>query len=168
MGKTDIGFPQRLYVTKGEKESYICLSHCWGDFQPIRTTTTNIEDHKKSIPWQFLPQTFQDAIDLTRFLSIRYLWIDSLCIIQDDRDDWAKESAAMASVYGNSYLTISATAAANCSKGLYASSDLRRIGPHELKTVLGNGQEVRKLDVPISQSLSRSSSCNAGQRGVLT
>lgn len=142
VGNTTVGFYQRLFVSSGEEEPYLCLSHCWGDYQPIRTTKANIEDHKQNIPWQLLPQTFQDVIDLTRFLNIRYLWIDSLCIIQDDRNDWARESIAMAGIYGNSYLTVSATAAANCSQGLYATSDSGRIGPHELKTVLASGKEV--------------------------
>jgi len=123
----------RLYETKGESERYICLSHCWGDFQPICTTTANINDYKKSISWKSLPKTFQDTVDLARFLNVRYLWIDSLCIIQDDLKDWEREAAEMANIYSKSYLTIAATAAFDCSQGLYSNSTQQITGPHELK-----------------------------------
>lgn len=60
-----------------------------------------------------LPPLFQDAIIITRQLGLRYLWIDSLCIIQDSLRDWETEAAKMASIYQNSYVTISATDASN-------------------------------------------------------
>jgi hypothetical protein len=66
-----------------------------------------------------LPNTFADAVQLTRGLGLKYLWIDSLCIIQDDPDDWARESARMADVYHHAALTISADGASDSSKGLF-------------------------------------------------
>lgn len=60
-----------------------------------------------------LPPLFQDAIIITRQLGLRYLWVDSLCIIQDSLRDWETEAAKMASIYQNSYVTISATDASN-------------------------------------------------------
>jgi hypothetical protein len=64
-----------------------------------------------------LPTTFQDAVSLTRRLKIRYLWIDSVCIIQDDRQDWRIESSRMCDMYSNAYLTIAATLASDDSQG---------------------------------------------------
>ncbi len=64
-----------------------------------------------------LPTTFQDAVSLTRSLKIRYLWIDSVCIIQDDRQDWRIESSRMCDMYSNAYLTIAATLATDDSQG---------------------------------------------------
>jgi hypothetical protein len=64
-----------------------------------------------------LPKTFQGAVEVTRELAIRFVWIDSLCIIQDDPDDWARESKRMKSVFTSSYCTIAATSAENCTKG---------------------------------------------------
>lgn len=64
-----------------------------------------------------LPQSFQDAVWLAHELGIRYLWIDSLCILQDDPEDWARESAHMSDVYGYAALTISASRAASCTEG---------------------------------------------------
>jgi hypothetical protein len=98
---------------------YICLSHCWGTHQPLRTTTQNLLEHLVSLPWQSIPRTYQDAIRFTRFLGVRYLWIDSLCIVQDDPSDWARESASMYNIYEDSYLTIAATSAADATKGLF-------------------------------------------------
>lgn len=67
---------------------------------------------------KMLPQNFRDAVLVTRMLGLRYLWIDCLCIIQDDDRDWQKESAIMASVYHNAYLTIAATASKDKHGGL--------------------------------------------------
>lgn len=69
------------YAVQGQ---FACLSHCWGDAPTIRTMSSNIDEWKRDIPWGFLPRTFQDTIRLVSLLEIEYLWIDSLCIVQDD------------------------------------------------------------------------------------
>ncbi|KAK6079503.1 hypothetical protein SCUP234_05672 [Seiridium cupressi] len=100
----------RLHSTlEKDNVSYACLSHCWGSTQSLITTTTNILQHLEHIPWTALPRSFQDAVDITRRLGIRYLWIDSLCIIQDSQEDWQLESAKMASIYAGSTVTLAAT-----------------------------------------------------------
>ncbi|PQE03115.1 heterokaryon incompatibility protein [Rutstroemia sp. NJR-2017a BVV2] len=68
--------------------------------------------------------TFQNAVQITRALGLRYLWIDSLCIIQDDKDDWQFESAKMANIYLGSCVTIAATASFD-STGDSSSTDGR-------------------------------------------
>jgi hypothetical protein len=73
----------------------------------------------KKIEYSSLPRTFQDAVLVARSLTIRYLWIDSLCIIQDDEKDWELESSRMASVYEGSHLTLSASAAAHSDAGCW-------------------------------------------------
>jgi hypothetical protein len=64
-----------------------------------------------------LPKTFQDAIIISRSIGIRYIWIDSICIVQDSPEDWEKESARMADIYSNSFLTIAATASPDSQVG---------------------------------------------------
>jgi hypothetical protein len=64
-----------------------------------------------------LPRTFADAVRIKRAMNIRYLWIDSLCIVQNDIVDWETEAAAMASIYGHSYFTIATTASKDSSEG---------------------------------------------------
>ena len=71
------------------------------------------------IPSKELPQTFQDAITVTRRLQIRYLWIDSLCILQDSPEDWTHESVQMHHVYGNAYVTLAADDSRDSSQGLF-------------------------------------------------
>ncbi|KAK4151593.1 heterokaryon incompatibility protein-domain-containing protein [Chaetomidium leptoderma] len=109
----------RLEVADGRIGRYTCLSHCWGGAQPLKTTKDNSEDHLVSIPWDTIPKTFQEAIKLNWHLGIQYIWIDSLCIIQGDGDDWARESTKMCDVYGNAYLTIAASSAPNSTQGLF-------------------------------------------------
>ncbi|KAG4434257.1 hypothetical protein IFR05_010247 [Cadophora sp. M221] len=113
----------RLMETNGQCGQYIALSHCWGDSRPLcLTTKATIDDNKLEIAGPSLPKTFQNTVQVCRELGIRYLWIDSICIIQDDKIDWMQESAKMAPVYHDSYLTICATSARSDDDGLWPSS----------------------------------------------
>ncbi|PMD38806.1 HET-domain-containing protein [Hyaloscypha variabilis F] len=108
-----------LLETNGMHGLYIALSHCWGGQVPLTTTSCTVLERKKSTPMSLLPQTFRDAVFISRKLGVRYLWIDSLCIIQDSKTDWEKESAVMGDVYGRSHLTIAARGAANAEIGCF-------------------------------------------------
>ncbi|KAI1428243.1 heterokaryon incompatibility protein-domain-containing protein [Xylaria sp. FL1777] len=109
----------KLAVNCGHRSRYVALSHCWGGHLPLTTTTETLDDRKKNIPWAKIPQLYRDAITVTRSLGIRYLWIDSLCILQDSAEDWSHESSRMWSVFGNCWLTIAATHARDSSVGLF-------------------------------------------------
>jgi hypothetical protein len=100
---------------------YCALSHCWGpvDKQPLRTTCTSYPRRLHGITHDQLPKTFKDAILLTRALNIEYLWIDSLCIIQDNEEDWRLEAGKMGDVYRNATLVISASDAKDSTEGLF-------------------------------------------------
>ncbi|KAK4160520.1 heterokaryon incompatibility protein-domain-containing protein [Cladorrhinum sp. PSN259] len=113
----------RLTETEGVVGTYVCLSHCWGkDPMPIRTLEENIKDHFQSLPWKLLPNTFRDAIEVTSRLGIRYVWIDSLCIIQNSALDWQVESSKMADIYHNSYVTLAAVSSADFRGGCFSSN----------------------------------------------
>lgn len=102
---------------------YATLSHCWGGITseiPSLTTRT-YKDFLQRIIIMNLPQTFQDAIKLSRCLDIRYLWIDSLCIIQDSCEDWLDQSAVMGDIYRGSYLNIAATKSTDPHGGLFTT-----------------------------------------------
>jgi hypothetical protein len=118
---------------------YIALSHCWGKSQIITTTKATYIERTKAIPWSSLSKTFQDAIVLARALGVRYIWIDSLAIIQDDSNDWAREASRMASVYQNSWLSIAATAASNGNDGFLLPRPIYGIDGEE------NGHPYRVL-----------------------
>lgn len=86
---------------------YCSLSHCWGkpDFVQL------LDNNRKSfmtdgVPWSMLTNNFKQAIEVARFLGIRYIWIDSLCIIQKSAKDWICEASKMHLVYRYSYCNI--------------------------------------------------------------
>ncbi|KAI0853664.1 HET-domain-containing protein [Daldinia vernicosa] len=113
----------RLVELNGSLSCYSCLSHCWGGNGSITTTKDNMGERKDRIPWSALCLTFQDAIMVVRRLGLRYIWIDSLCIVQDDKDDWAREAARMASIYENGHLTIAATRSADHDGGCFSKTN---------------------------------------------
>lgn len=122
---------------------YTCLSHCWGrNHPPLKTTRDYLASHLRGIPWRDIPATFRDAIRFTRHLGVRYLWIDSLCIIQDDEDDWARESGDMCRTYQNSYVTVAATSASDADGGLFLSRK-NRLGIVEVAGVTSASQRFR-------------------------
>ncbi|KAF2833570.1 HET-domain-containing protein [Ophiobolus disseminans] len=101
--------PIRLIDTQGKTFQYAALSHCWGSAPQLTTTKQNWAKMAVNISFHALPPLFQDAVIITRQLGLRYIWIDSLCIIQNSLRDWETESSKMGSIYQNSYITISAT-----------------------------------------------------------
>lgn len=119
----DVGSPGsttpilRLLETHGQRGMYLTLSHCWGTVPITTTTKSNLEAHKASIPLDSLPLNFQHAVDFTRRLGMQYLWIDSLCIIQDSAADWEVESSRMAEIYHHSALTLAAANSAGATHG---------------------------------------------------
>jgi hypothetical protein len=103
----------RLVEPSGIQAAYIALSHCWGGHQPIKTTSSSLAQMQVNIEWKDLSPVFQDAITVTRRLDIEWIWIDSLCIIQNSKSDWEIESAKMCDYYSNAYLTVSASSSKN-------------------------------------------------------
>jgi len=103
-----------------ERPAYLTLSHCWGGLNLFNLTTDSLEQMQEQIPFERLCQTFQDAIHITRQLGFKYIWIDSLCIIQDNDEDWRQEASRMASVYGFSTLNIAAASAKNGTFGCFS------------------------------------------------
>ncbi|KAK1635689.1 heterokaryon incompatibility protein-domain-containing protein, partial [Colletotrichum phormii] len=113
----------RLSTSVPAHEKYATLSHCWGKSQILTLQRANIESFRAGIQVGTLPKTFRDTISILKRLGLRYLWIDSLCIIQDSVDDWRKESITMAEVYRNGVINIAATAASGGDEGLYFDPD---------------------------------------------
>jgi Heterokaryon incompatibility protein (HET) len=106
-----------LIESNGQAAEYIALSHCWGAQQLIVTTSATYEERRKQIPSAELSRTFRDAVEICRKLRIRYLWVDSLCIVQDDKVDWEQESSKMGAIYENAYLVIAADSATDGDQG---------------------------------------------------
>ncbi|CAN9357824.1 unnamed protein product [Alternaria alternata] len=100
-------------------EKYIAVSYRWGATNNLLTTTKTSKLFHTSIAWDQLPKTFRDAVEIARELDISYIWIDSLCIVQDDPDDWETESAKMADIYNGAFLTIMAASASDSQGGFF-------------------------------------------------
>jgi len=98
----------------------------------MRLKKDNISTFRTGLP-NGIPKTFADAIQVGRALGIRYLWIDSLCIIQDSPDDWRHESSRMASIYEHAWCGIAATKAANSSEGLFSDRHPSTVRPVEVR-----------------------------------
>ena len=82
-----------LFQTEGEQAHYVALSHCWGGFASLYHDERHSSIETAWHPVTGSTKTFQDAVLVTAQLGVRYLWIDSLRMCQDDNDDWARESA---------------------------------------------------------------------------
>ncbi|KAH6663653.1 heterokaryon incompatibility protein-domain-containing protein [Halenospora varia] len=130
----------KLFSTSGMKEPsrYATLSHCWGRLKILKLTTKNIHLLQKGMSVNVLCKTFRDAAIITRGLGLQYLWIDSLCIIQDDPEDWSKESKLMAGVYGSSTINIAATSATDGNMGCFFDKDLSHVWSHRVSAKVGN------------------------------
>jgi hypothetical protein len=104
-------FSPRLFETNSMRGKYAALSHCWGTSSIITTTDATLGSRKHGIKWGQLSKSFQDALTITQKLGLRYLWIDSLCIIQDNDQDWENESTKMGLIFEDSMVTIAAVKA---------------------------------------------------------
>ena len=144
-------------------QKYMTLSHCWGPnpaMVGLITTIDNIRRLEESIPWDKLSKTFQDAIILTLKLGINYLWIDSLCIIQQCPEDWIREAKEMQRVYYNSFLNIAATAAEDGRRGCFFDRLSRFMEPLAISLTIEQGSEPETLfpfieDPPLECGLAR-------------
>lgn len=131
---------------------YMTLSHCWGNHVPLQLLSNNYTNFKE-INVMRLPKTFQDAIAVTRKLRVPYLWIDSLCIIQDSISDWATESAKMHHVYRHSYLNLAAAASPDSTGGLFFKRSPLGIVPCELRIGKGANAKLVRTDYAPEKNL---------------
>jgi hypothetical protein len=139
----------RLVEKLGQPGKYITLSHCWGAPPPISTTSDTIQSRKRGIRICDLPQTFQDAVTLCRYLKIQYLWIDSLCIIQNDPSDWEQEASRMAEIYAGSYVTLAASSSAHSSTGCFPTWSSRSRIPHISAEASSLGSRTHPFAAPM-------------------
>lgn len=152
-----------LVETQDQTASYAILSHCWGASQPIKTLTTNLAELEQGIPWESLPCVFQDAARVCSRLGLNYLWIDSLCILQDSREDWDIESSKMCQYYENAYITISATASPNSSVPFLKERDKK----WQAQSFQFHSSDGQVIDIVARQDSGASDDDNQEDPGVL-
>lgn len=102
---------------------------------PLQLKTHTANDFKRGIPFSQFPKTFQDAITICRALAVDYIWIDSICIIQDSKEDWEIQGSKMDQVYANCFLTIAADAAENSHAGFIRTSERQDLSTKTRKIV---------------------------------
>ncbi|KAL7905428.1 heterokaryon incompatibility protein domain-containing protein [Trichoderma velutinum] len=108
----------KVYITNNSLGVYAALSYVWGENQPHRTQTSNIEAYnKEGIDLDQIPQTIKDAIQTTQRLGFRYLWVDSFCIIQDSKEDKNREIPLIRKTFQNAAVTIIAASSRKVSDG---------------------------------------------------
>jgi hypothetical protein len=95
-----------LVIAGGGSSTILCTKETYGSY-------------KNNIPWISLPLLFRNTIEICRMLEVQYLWIDNICIIQHDNDDWASEGSRMAEIFEGSFLTIGATMSRNDTEPLF-------------------------------------------------
>ncbi|KAF2094639.1 HET-domain-containing protein, partial [Rhizodiscina lignyota] len=133
----------KVILTQGESEPYACLSYCWGGQQNLVTTRANVNEHACGIKAE-LPRSIQDAITVTRRLGFKYLWVDSLCIVQDDEGDREGQIELMGEIFANAYVTISAATAKSCQDGFLNERSHQsgsRPPPVDVACLLPDGRE---------------------------
>ena len=115
-------------VEQNVNEPWVALSHCWGPNGTVSLITTEetLPERIAGIEMESLPKSFQDAVTITRKLGFRYLWIDSLCILQDDKEDWKTESGKMNQIYSQAALVIAVEAAESSEDGIFDSTSVMR------------------------------------------
>jgi hypothetical protein len=119
---TDIVRLVELHPPPSAASQYAYLSYCWVKIESQHITkVSTLECNLSGMLISKLPRTYRDAIEVSRLLQIRYLWIDSLCIIQDSQTDWTEHVHMMASIYQNAHVTSAAGARMDDDGGFFVT-----------------------------------------------
>ncbi|KAF2253746.1 HET-domain-containing protein [Trematosphaeria pertusa] len=108
---------------------YAALSYCWGSREDakaqLKTTSSSMLQRQSAIQDHEMTEVLRDAVYLTKALSVPYLWVDALCILQDDISDWETQCADMTKIYGNAYVTLCAASSTSCGEGFLRQRGIR-------------------------------------------
>ena len=146
----------RLIETNGQKIRYAALSYCWGKGEWLQTRKNTLWERKSGILWDVLPRCHFDACVATRLLGLDYVWIDALCIVQNDADDWNHEAAIMGQIYQAAYVTICAVKSSSSNEGFL---DRRVLPVHA-------GQRSWKQDLDRSRKLAAAIPYHNSAKGI--
>lgn len=122
----------KLVSTTGKRGEYLALSYVWGGDQPYKTKKSTVLIYERGIDSCILPLTVRDAISVTHALGFQFLWVDTLCIIHDDKEDQTRELGRMHRVYRDAHVTIFAASAESATEGFLLERPLRWSTDHIL------------------------------------
>jgi hypothetical protein len=157
----------KLIETRGLSPSeqshlhYVTLSHRWGSSRHFVTQKATLNDRYSGFEIGDLPATYRDAVLVARKFNFKYLWIDAICIVQDDEEDWEQEAVRMGGIYNSAALTIAAHCSTNDAHGFLRDSMERvpaiRI-PYDSACRTGQdwhiyGCQIPNFDADVSTSL---------------
>jgi hypothetical protein len=146
----DVADPENcfLFESYGQRDDYLTLSYCWGEGERLLTTRQRYATFQRRLPINDqMPLTFRETFIVTRALGYRYIWIDALCIIQDEPQDLNRELAKMGNIYQNSTVTVFASKGPNTNSGLFASRNGAFYKPCNAMIQRIEGNEHRKTEV---------------------
>ncbi|CAG5188642.1 uncharacterized protein ALTATR162_LOCUS12001 [Alternaria atra] len=129
-------------IEEHDTSGFMALSYCWGGDQPKQLMRNNLDSYKTDIPWKTLPKTLQDAATTAQALGFHYVWVDSMCIIQDSEEDKAVEISQMTQVYAHARLTVMARRGGRVTDGFLHSRALPS-GTSSIKLQTNDGQTQR-------------------------
>jgi len=122
-------------VSTNSTDPYAALSYCWGENGNFITEEHTLGDYEKHIPVEKLPQTIKNAFCLTKAIGLHYLWVDAICIVQGNKQEWGEESQKMGHIYSNAKIVLSATRSGNVKEGMFTqrpatplSTDIEAVG----------------------------------------
>ncbi|KAK0984087.1 hypothetical protein LTR91_001479 [Friedmanniomyces endolithicus] len=124
---------------------YISLSHRWGSPAQLLLKPTNRPALRLSIPVAGLKKSVQDAITLVQRFGVSYLWVDTLCILQDDPQDLAREIADMHNIYSNAVCNIAASDAEADDEGCFVNRDPALVTQYRVRLIVDPSGEARHL-----------------------
>jgi hypothetical protein len=130
---------------------YLALSHMWGKVEQLKLTTSILKSFQADVPFNHLSPIYKEAVRVTRALGYRYLWIDSLCIVQDSAEDWEYEASRMAIVYGNAVCNLAYLFPSDSQ--VHQREDPRLLNPCILRP--GNGGKDKTVYIQHSLALWR-------------
>jgi hypothetical protein len=128
----------RQMRSDGDVPTYVAFSHRWGEATPYVLDSQSHVSLKTGIPISDLSPTFKDAIIVTAMLGYSWIWIDSMCIVQDSEKHWEAQAQLMGLVYSCCHLNIAALNASDCHAGLFSRRDHRSLTPYARQTSAGD------------------------------
>ena len=124
-----------LVETYNDGFSYCALSYCWGEGNFEMTASHNVSTRMKGFDTKVLPRTVRDAIIICQRLGIPYMWIDSLCILQDNVHEWNNEAGKMRYIYSNALFTLAAVSSHSANEGMLQPREARKFDVAEWKVL---------------------------------
>lgn len=152
----------RRLPPSSDKIRYIALSYCWGGWNGLVTKKANLANMRRGISVKDLPAVVSDAIYVCRKSGIQFLWVDLLCICQDDMKEWEVEAANMANVYGGCEFAISALSSSTASEKFCKERDFKPLALGTAKVSYGSWQDyttlfLRKIPLSLQEEFELSS-----------